>query len=639
MNGNPLAAPMAAAPGPVPIALRMGARHWAMAGLACLVLAFWMLIRTFRGLEHDSVLYGVLALARLHPAALGHDMFVRLGTQDRFTIFSPLFAGAIRILGLEPAAAVLTFASHAAFFGAAWLLARRLMPAAHALLAVGLLVALPSWYGANLVFSYIETFLTPRQPAEAFALAGLAAALYSRHRLAAACMLAALLLHPIIAAAGVVCWVVLSPGLTRPRMAAGICFATAMIVVLLSITGSALFTHFDAVWLDMLRDRLAYLFPTEWPASDWLNAGIQASAIAVGAVVAGHNDLRRFCLAALLTVAIGVLFSVISGDLLHVIFAAQLQTWRWLWLTGALSALLSPAIVLQCWRSGYLGRAAALLLLTAWITEFNDFAAVPAALACACALTGLWLRDPQRTRPIFIGACLVLAMGVILLLQQVTQLPSPLRALRGGSRPYLDRIAALQLLTFEGLLPAAVLAGTTYAVNRCARRTAMLIAALGASVMLSVAPYSLGLWTHAKFPHDRYAAFAPWRAAIPESAEVLWPDPPTLAWFELGRASYWSLNQMSGMVFSREVSMLGDHREAAVTPVLPTLGRTLASGLHYNPVPAGAGRSMGASPCAIPDVTFYASWVDLGPSPYPPVVPERTRPGDVLRLYRCPVHS
>ena len=54
------------------------------------------------------------------------------------------------------------------------------MSAALALLAVGLLVVLPSWYGSNSVFAYVEAFLTPRQSAEAFALAGLAAALYSR---------------------------------------------------------------------------------------------------------------------------------------------------------------------------------------------------------------------------------------------------------------------------------------------------------------------------------------------------------------------------------------------------------------------------------------------------------------------------
>ena len=80
-------------------------RRLGLIGLACLVVSFWILIHPYRGLEHDSVLYAVLALARLHPAALGHDLFVRYGTQDNFTIFSPVFAAMIRAVGLEPAAA------------------------------------------------------------------------------------------------------------------------------------------------------------------------------------------------------------------------------------------------------------------------------------------------------------------------------------------------------------------------------------------------------------------------------------------------------------------------------------------------------------------------------------------------------
>ncbi len=212
-------------------------RRIVQVGLACLIVAFWMLIHPYRGLEHDSVLYTVLALARLHPAALAHDLFVRYGAQDKFTDFQSDFAAAIRTLGLERAAAIMTFATHTAFFGAAWLLARRLMITSKALLAVGLLVVLPSWYGSHSVFAYIEAFLTPRQSAEAFALAGIASALYSRQLLAGACMLIALLLHPIIAAAGVTLWIVLFPGMTRPRLAAAAVGTLGVVLVGLSVTG------------------------------------------------------------------------------------------------------------------------------------------------------------------------------------------------------------------------------------------------------------------------------------------------------------------------------------------------------------------------------------------------------------------
>src|ERR1700722_5575522 len=91
-------------------------RRIGLAGLACLTVAFWILLHPYRGVEHDSVLYALLALARLQPAALGYVLFVRYGTQDGFTIFSPLFAAVMRRVGLEPAAAIMTFATHVVFF-------------------------------------------------------------------------------------------------------------------------------------------------------------------------------------------------------------------------------------------------------------------------------------------------------------------------------------------------------------------------------------------------------------------------------------------------------------------------------------------------------------------------------------------
>ncbi len=109
----------------------------ALLGLSLLIIAFWLLIHPFRGVEHDSTLYTLLALGRLHPESLGQDLFVRYGTQNEFTIFSPIYATLSRAVGFERAAAVLTLWTHAGFFSCAWLLARRFMPAARHCLPPG----------------------------------------------------------------------------------------------------------------------------------------------------------------------------------------------------------------------------------------------------------------------------------------------------------------------------------------------------------------------------------------------------------------------------------------------------------------------------------------------------------------------
>ncbi len=622
-NGNPLDNTL--------ITRRIG-----LAGLTCLIIAFWLLIHPYRGLEHDSVLYAVLALARLHPAALGHDMFVRFGTQDGFTVFSPLFAAGIRSVGLEQAAAIMTFVTHVAFFGAAWLLARRLMSPGLALLSIGLLVVLPSWYGSNSVFAYVEAFLTPRQSAEALALAGLCAALGGRQLLAGVCMLGAMLLHPIIAAAGVTTWIILIPAMARPRafgIAAGV---LALGLIGLSATGVGPLRHFDSIWLNVLQERLAYLFPTRWRVTEWVTTGVHATVLVVGIGFSRSEAVRRLCIAALIAVVLGMAFSIVESDLLHVVTAAQLQTWRWLWLLGVLSTLLLPTIAIDCWRAGDLGRAAALALLGALLIHADETAAVPALLACVAALGSTRIREPLQTRTFLVVAALLLALCLFVLARDIPNVLPQLQIIRSGHRPYLVRIGEAQALGYGGLLPAALLVFVTVAIQSATRRSAVLLAGLGAALLLSVLSYGVITWTHQKYPPERVQAFAPWRAAIPESAEVLWPDPPPAEWFELGRASYWSLYQMAGMVFSRDVTLLSTSRETAVTPLLPVLGRTLTTDRHYALAPqAKDGQAQDTAPCRTHGITYYASWAELGPSAYPAVAPDPEKPKELLYLYHC----
>lgn len=84
----------------------------------------WALSHVYQGLFHDANLYTLQALGWLGPDSLSHDVFLRLGSQDRYTIFSPIFAFAIQLLGPEWAAASLTLASQIAFFVGAWIVAR-----------------------------------------------------------------------------------------------------------------------------------------------------------------------------------------------------------------------------------------------------------------------------------------------------------------------------------------------------------------------------------------------------------------------------------------------------------------------------------------------------------------------------------
>jgi len=117
--------------------------RFAQLPLVLLCIAVWMLVHPYEGIFHDANLYTLQALARLHPVSLVQDVFLHFGSQDRFTLFSPAYAAAIQLLGVDHAAALLTGLSQLALVAAGWCLARSIMPARYALLGVALLLAIP----------------------------------------------------------------------------------------------------------------------------------------------------------------------------------------------------------------------------------------------------------------------------------------------------------------------------------------------------------------------------------------------------------------------------------------------------------------------------------------------------------------
>ena len=140
-------------------------------------------------------------LPELHPP-LAHDLYLQNTSQDQFTIFSPAYAWCIELLGVEPAARLLTLLFTIWFLAAAWLAARTLTNRDGAWLAVIFLLIVDGSYGGSGVFRLAEQFLTARLPAEALIATSLACFLRGSKVLAAGTAAAALLIHPLIALPG-----------------------------------------------------------------------------------------------------------------------------------------------------------------------------------------------------------------------------------------------------------------------------------------------------------------------------------------------------------------------------------------------------------------------------------------------------
>jgi hypothetical protein len=164
--------------------------------------AIWLLTHRYHGIHHDALFYAVQALAHAAPARFEHDLFFAFGSQDDYTLFTPAYAWLGRQAGLGNAAFVLLVAAQCLWAFAAIRIARQWLQGLFLVAGLALLFALPGQYGHDPVFRYAESFLTARVWAECLVLNGLAATLAGRSGLAAAAVLGASLLHPIMALPG-----------------------------------------------------------------------------------------------------------------------------------------------------------------------------------------------------------------------------------------------------------------------------------------------------------------------------------------------------------------------------------------------------------------------------------------------------
>jgi hypothetical protein len=597
--------------------------------LLMICLITWSLSHGYLGIFHDAGLYTLQALARLDPASIGQDVFLRFGSQDRFTLFTPFYSAAAASWGAEPAAAWLTFAFQMALFAGAWALARALMPKRWALYALAVLIAIPGDYGTDRIFTLVEPFLTPRMAAEALVLASLAAAFRSRRLLSLALIGVATLIHPIMAAAGIVALLIIYVAIPRPRLAIQ---AFAILVVLwavaVAVFPSGITGRFDDVWFRLVMDRSPYLFISNWRLDDWARVAVTIATLIAGLCASLGERPRTLCLTALLTLVTGLVLTFVACDELHLILFTQLQPWRWQWLGVATAALLLPMILRACWLTAAGGRTTSLFLVAAWVFGANGFALV-AALAAVGSIAGCPRLAKNEARWVFCGACGMLAIALTWRFASNLQftesyyfdprIPMWLRRTMSFVRDGTVPVACISLVGWMARQPRA-------------RPGSMLAAALAAAAIVALLPQTWMTWSLREFSPQRIALFAPLRDSIPAGANVFWPDSPVAAWLLVQRPSYLSVLQTSGLVFSRATAVEMQRRSLALASVIPP-----ESFLSWT---AGFGPPLSLDQqqrvCRLGAFEFLVTSADLGIEPVAFIPGKALAAARDLRLYRCP---
>jgi hypothetical protein len=592
------------------------------------IIALYFLMHPYQGLVHDARLYLLQALNYLHPDLYGSDVFLKYGSQDSYTLFTPLFAAAISLFGAELAASLFTFVSIVALLFGAGVFARTLVPERVAWLGLGLLVLFPGFYGQGVTFAVLEEFVTPRLIAEALVLFGLAAWLRERRTLSGVLLLAGFLLHPIMTLPALILMALVTWGLPHWRKAWPLVLVAAAVVAL-ALAGALPLEQFrfDAAWWP-IAERVPHLNIVQWTSHDWARVGTIFSTLVVAALCLAPAG-QRVAIGMLVTCIGTLLLSWIGGDLLKIVIIVQGQAWRSMWLATAIAALLMPWIAASFWQQARLRRCSVLLLITAWVIGYQNLAlcfSIPAAIAALCGN----VRVPERfARLATIGAGILLVVVVLSMLALTLSEIDLVDASYGTGLP-----ATLRKICADGIVPAALLLGVWTAASHInSRRAVALLSCVAMLPLLFIGKASAEAWSSRVYSLEAHESFAVWRSLIPAGADVLWATKlmrggdPTAAWLLLERPSYYSSVQVNSGLFSRPAAIELLRRNKKIPLSLPTeMPVTIKfedeanEGLWCKDIPV---RYIVTS-VAISDARLVAAPPSLGP------------PFDTLQLRICP---
>ena len=243
--------------------------------LVCLLLAANALVEPYRGLDHDSRLYAVQTLERIHPGSFAGDLYLRYGSQDRYSVFTVLMAPLVQFCGIHVAFFCVYLASKALLFWSLLRLCRVLISGNLALiLALIHLAIVPVAFGGNEIFHVNESFLTPRLSSCALALFAMERMLAGRIVVVGMLLLGSFVLHPLMAVGGILTaglWWLASRGTARQLVWIALAaVALTTLVTGLEPVGDRLFGHMDDVWRTINLKTCFYIRPARWSWDDWI---------------------------------------------------------------------------------------------------------------------------------------------------------------------------------------------------------------------------------------------------------------------------------------------------------------------------------------------------------------------------------
>ena len=521
----------------------LGAVSWQAVATVCLVVALFLFAHPYTGVRHDGTLYAGEAMARIVPGEFHDDLYFLYGSQGRFTLLPAVYAALIAAFGLGVGSIIgLLIAGAFYLASAAYLIAAFVRPKAR---VIALLSVVLGWslYGGTHTFAYAEPFLTARSFAEPAVLFGLGLLLRGRTVFAALAFVAALAMHPLIGLGGVVVgwlclvrtdrrwWLVALAGLLGLGVLAG--FEVGPF--------ADLFARYDDVWLSKLRELNPQAFVLQWSLLDYGILVYNVCVLGLAARLTGEPRLRMLAVAAIVAGLGTTLFSVVAVDLALNPFFGKLQVWRAEWVMQWIAMASLPSVLRLLWDRGPHGRIAACFLVMGWLAPFTSAPALLGLFAItAVAFDRRFVVSPPTVR-IVVGATVLVA---VILFVQVEFRVWSLGTTMDLSAP---RIAGQAFSS--GVLLMAI--GLVFVRWLQTRRTAAMAVAGIALVAAGALWDQRAAWTRTLEAHPLGQPL--WADLIEPRAKVYWYGDLIAPWILLGHGNYYTQQQGSGAVFSRDM--------------------------------------------------------------------------------------
>jgi len=524
-------------------------RSHAIAG-ALLVASAFLLTRGYSGIRHDGILYAGEALAQILPGQFHQDLYFLFGSQGKFTILPALYGKLIELLGLGSGTIAGLLLAGVLFLVASWKLICSITPAQlrfYCLLSVTL-----GWsiYGGRRVFAYSEPFLTARSFAEPAVLFGLALLMQRRHLFAAAMLLTAAVLHPLIFAGGLgVAWIFLSIHDRRWLWCAPIGAACLLLLGGLHVGPFAdLFQRYDDQWWALVEEANVHALLLKWTAFDF--GIIFFDVVCIFFAMRGVEDRRvkALLVAALMVGLASALFSFLVVDLGHNVFFGKLQVWRALWIMQWVTMVTFPIALSALWKRGDVGRVTACFLAFGWMAPFSVAPAVVAVMALVL--------DALRSRLKISATLTRIVVFLVIACAMIIGVQAEVRAIKLADILVVPmRIVIGQMLATNLIVLAIVIGIWRLMASR---------SALGLVAALTFFVAALGLWDQRAAWTRTMESYATgthiWEGLIEKDAKVYWYRDLMAPWILLAHGNYYTPQQGSGAVFSRDMMMELDKR-------------------------------------------------------------------------------